>query len=164
MPPSFCDEAFSSKQRVGDNHTPTFTGDSSVCTWELLVFKLPDYQITQLLNPFGALGDSTPSVIPSDGRSARDKSSRRGLAPSTRVEPDATGPDDATRRNTLKAVWSEATRMRNPEDICVVNAISGNFLENVLCVPSCPLWLTLLTFRSPRSLNFPIAKLLDYQI
>jgi len=117
----------------------------------------PNYQITQLLNLF--IGCHSERC-----RSIRDKSSRRGLAPSTRVEPDATGPDDATRRNTLKAVWSEATRMRNPEDICVVNAISGNFLENVLCVPSCPLWLTLLTFRSPRSLNFPIAKLLDYQI
>jgi len=55
---SFCYEGFPSEQRVGDNHTPTFTGDSSVCTWELLVFKLPDYQITQLLNPFGALGDT----------------------------------------------------------------------------------------------------------
>src|SRR5471030_2758390 len=39
---------------------------------------------------------------------------------------------------------------RNPEDDCIVNADARHFLENDLCVPSCPSWLTPLNFRSRR--------------
>jgi hypothetical protein len=63
---------------------------------------------------------------------------------------------------------------RNPENVCRVNAASGNSLENSFSVPSCPLWLKRVTFRIPalsrsdgaqrRFLIFPIAKLPNYQI
>jgi len=50
-----------------------------------------------------------PEKVLSSGLSRSDQRGNQGLAPSTRVEPDAKEPQDATRRIALKAVWSEAT-------------------------------------------------------
>jgi hypothetical protein len=52
-------------------------------------------------------------------------------------------------------------RERNPEDVCRVNAASGNFLDKPLCVPSCPLWLKCLTFRSHSCVNIPTLAMRD---